>query len=204
MRETALFVEDYAHRAVVGALVRRVVREAGIEARFEWRNASGGAGRVARELRDFLSDLDREAPQAPGARRPDLVIVATDANCRGVRERAQEILPKNPGRPFPIVLAIPDSHIERWLLLDGAAFRKIFGRGCDAPDSKCARNRYKQMLTQQIAKAGMRPPVGGIEFAEDLVEAMDLDRAARADRSLARFLSELTRALQTPGAGARD
>lgn len=204
MRETALFVEDYAHRAVVGALVRRVVREAGVEARFAWRNVSGGAGRVARELREFLNDLDRDAPEAPGSRRPDLVIVATDANCRGERERAREILPKDPGRPFPIVLAIPDPHIERWLLLDGAAFRKIFGRGCDAPDSKCARNRYKQMLTRQIAKAGIQPLVGGMEFAEDLVEAMDLERAARADRSLDRFLSNLKHALDAPGAGARE
>lgn len=52
-----MFVEDYAHRVVGGALVARVVREAGLEMRLEWRNVSGGAGRVARELRDFLTDL---------------------------------------------------------------------------------------------------------------------------------------------------
>lgn len=204
MRETALFVEDYAHRVVVGALVARVVRESGLEMRLDWRNVSGGAGRVARELRDFLTDLDREPPRTTEGRRPDLVIVATDANCKGARERAQEILPKDPGRPFPIVVAIPDPHIERWLLLDGAAFREVFGQGCDAPDSKCERNRYKQMLIQQIAKAGAQPPLGGIEFAADLVEAMDLDRAARADRSLDRFLSNLKQALGALGAEARD
>ena len=36
----------------------------------------------------------------------------------------------------PVVLAVPDPHVERWLLLDGAAFKAAVGHGCDAPDQK--------------------------------------------------------------------
>lgn len=84
-----------------------------------------------------------------------------------------------------------DPHIERWLLLDGAAFREVFGRGCRAPDQECSRDRYRQQLTDAIHQAGVMPILGGIEYATDIVRHMDLDRAARADASLQRFLDHL-------------
>ena len=45
---------------------------------------------------------------------------------------------------MPVILAPPDPHVERWLLLDGAAYKAVFGKGCDTPDLKCDRNHYKQ------------------------------------------------------------
>ena len=41
---------------------------------------------------------------------------------------------------------VPNPHVERWLLLDGAAFKAAVGHGCDAPDQKCDRGRYKERL----------------------------------------------------------
>ena len=81
-----------------------------------------------------------------------------------------------------MVLAIPDPHIERWLLLDGAAFKAVFGTGCDAPDLKCERNHYKRQLMDAIQSAGTTPRLGGIEYAEEIVQHMNLDRVARLDR----------------------
>ena len=81
--------------------------------------------------------------------------------------------------------------IERWLLLDGAAFRSVFGKGCDAPDRKCGRDLYKQRLIEAIHATGITPSLGGIEFAEDIVHGMNIDRAMRADRSLQRFIDEI-------------
>lgn len=98
--------------------------------------------------------------------------------------------------PVPAVKAVPDPHVERWLLLDGAAFRGVLGRGCDAPDQKCDRGRYKELLARAIYDAGVAPSLGGIELAEDIVAAMDLKRAVRADRSLERFIDELRPVLQ--------
>ena len=123
---------------------------------------------------------------------PDLLIVATDANCEGLNERTKQ-LPLDDSHVTPYVVAIPDPHIERWLLLDGAAFKHVFGRGCDAPDQKCDRDRYKRTLLQAIRAAGVTPSLGGIEFAQDIVQAMNIDSAMRADKSLGRFLDQLRR-----------
>ena len=183
MHEIALFVEDDAHRQVVDALVKRLARKRGLDVRLNWRNAVGGHGKVAQEFARYLHDLRRQDDNPP-----DLIVVATDANCEG-SARAQGF-PRSV-RSVPVVHAIPDPHVERWLLLDGAAFKSVLGRGCKAPDQKCDRDRYKHLLIEAICAAGIAPSIGGIEFAEDIVCKMDLNRAAQADRSFKRFVDAL-------------
>lgn len=183
MRDIALFVEDDAHRLFIGPLVERLARERGAAVQLVWRSAVGGHGKAAAEFRRYLRDLERQ-----GGRPPDLIVVATDANCIGPNARAEEF---SAAAPAPIVRAIPDPHIERWFLLDGAAFKRVFGRGCEAPDSKCERGRYKRLLNEEIRAAGVAPSLGGMEFAEDIVRKIDIARAARADRSFARFVDAL-------------
>ena len=184
MHEIAMFVEDNAHRQVIGALLQRVADQYGVTIELRWRTAVGGYGRVVQELTNYLRDMRRQ-----GAPWPDLIVVATDANCQGFNARVDSIT--NSVVPAPLIHAVPDPHIERWLLLDGAAFRQVFGRGCRAPDQKCSRDRYRQQLTDAIHQAGVVPILGGIEYAADIVQHMDLDRAARADASLQRFLNHL-------------
>ena len=184
MREIALFVEDYAHRQVIGALAQRVAEECHTAIRLDWRNAVGGHGKVIAELGAYMRDLRRQ-----GSPWPDLIVVATDANCKGLNDRVQEIGGRD--NPTPMILAIPDPHIERWLLLDGAAFKAVFGKGCDAPDQKCDRKRYKQRLIQAIHATGTKPRLGGIEYAEDIVQQININRAAQADRSFRRFVKDL-------------
>jgi len=186
MPDVALFVEDYAHQQIIGALVNRVARDCRIEVRLHWRNARHGYGAVIQELSDYLRDLKRQSGPLP-----DLIIVATDANCKGLNERVREL--QDPYTPTPIILAVPDPHVERWLLLDGAAFRTVFGKGCDAPDLKCSRDRYKQLLIQAIYAAGVTPSLGGIEFADDIIQHMDIDRVVQTDASFRRFVDELRR-----------
>lgn len=190
MLSVALFVEDFAHQKVIGALVQRIGAECAVDVHPDWRSRVQGHGKVIAELKDFLRDLERQ-----GSPRPDLLIIASDANCKGFNERSREI-----GRleaQTPVVLAIPDPHVERWLLLDGAAFKAVFGRGCQAPDRKCSRERYKEILIEEIHAAGGTPILGGIEYAEDIVRQMDIDRAARADDALRRFVEDLRSALRS-------
>ena len=59
MREIVLFVEDFAHRQVIGALVRLLAGELDLDVRLDWRSARRGYGRVVRELNDYLRDLGR-------------------------------------------------------------------------------------------------------------------------------------------------
>lgn len=184
-REVALFVEDHAHQAIIRAFVQRLADEYGIPVRLDWRSAIRGHGRVVGEFKIYLRDLRRQGG------RPDVTVVATDANCHGLNRRVKEIESAAPQTPAPLVLAIPDPHVERWLLLDGAAFKTVFGRGCAAPDRKCSRALYKQRLSEAIYAAEFTPNLGGIEFAEDIVHHMDIKRAGQADRSLQRFVDDM-------------
>lgn len=180
----ALFVEDDAHEKVIGSLVQRIAIECAVEVELDWRNAVGGHGKVIVGLRDYIRDLKRQ-----GTPSPDLIIVATDANCKGFNDRRKEIDRLN--IPTPTIFAVPDPHVERWLLLDGAAFKAVLGRGCQAPDKKCSRERYKERLIEAIRDAGRTPSLGGIEYAEEIVQNMDIVRAARLDDALQHFVEDL-------------
>ncbi len=135
----------------------------------------------------YLRDLKRQ-----GNPWPDMIVVATDSNCADINERVKEIRGYTNQSPVPVVLAIPDPHVERWLLLDGAAFKVAVGHGCNAPDQKCDRDRYKQLLIEAVRDAGVVPLLGGLEYAEDIVRLMEIERAAGADKSFARFVDDLT------------
>ncbi|RCK79299.1 MAG: hypothetical protein OZSIB_0170 [Candidatus Ozemobacter sibiricus] len=191
MPDLLLFVEDTAHETFLTALCRRVVAEAGLSLAIHSRHAQGGAGRMTRALQEFFVDLQRAATARPAA-----VIVARDANCLGWTERRKELLKVLRRREaFPVILAIPDPHIERWFLIDSQAFKAVFRRGCAAPDQKCARDRYKNLFQQAIREAGRIPLFGGYEHVPDLVRHLDLEFLARQDRSFALFMQDLTNAL---------
>lgn len=189
MPEIALFVEDSAHRQFLNALINRLAREHGVAVALDWQNVRHGHPAVTRELKQFLRDLPRSRKRIP-----DLVIAATDANCKGPARRREivEILDQSGLRT---IAAIPEPHIERWLLLDSAAFKAVFGRGCDAPDQKCERDRYKKLLIDAIRRAGIDPGFGS-DFTDELVQHMDLEYLARADDSLSRLLTDLRGAFQ--------
>ena len=125
MREIVLFVEDFAHRQIIGPLVERIAGEQDVAMRLDWRSAVRGHGQVARELGDYLRDVGRQ-----GEPWPHLIVVANRRrNCKGLNERGKEIERCIGQAPAPVVLAVPDPHVERWLLLDGAAFKAVFGQG---------------------------------------------------------------------------
>lgn len=191
MRRIALFVEDQAHRLFLETLINRLAREQHVDVHCDWRNARRGHGAVIRELKQYLRDLFRGRNH-----QPDVIVIATDANCKGLNQRTREIDDVTRIVPARIICAVPDPHIERWLLLDSSAFKQVVGRGCDAPDQKCQRSRYKKMLSDNIRQADITPSLGGIEFAADIVETMDLEGVARQDASFGRFYSEIKNLFQ--------
>lgn len=199
MRKIVLFVEDFAHKEFVAALLQRLATEYKVAVNLDWRNARRGHGAVVHELKQFLRDLQRGWDALP-----DLVVVATDANCKGLVERLRQITEVTNKVGVRTVCAVPDPHIERWLLVDGVAFKSVFGKGCNAPDQKCERARYKRMLIDAILASGVTPSLGGIEFAEEIVAAMNLDRAAKADESLGRLIEELRLTFQVWQGGVNN
>jgi hypothetical protein len=191
MREIALFVEDHAHYEFLKALIERLAREHGLVIRLDWRNVRRGHNAVIQELKQFLRDLMRGRSGYP-----DLIVVATDANCKGIAQRVKEIREVTDATAARVICAVPDPHVERWLLVDSAAFKAVLGRGCAAPDQKCEKARYKRLLIEAIRQAGITPNLGGIEFAADIVASMNLELAGRLDPSLQRFLDEMNGVLR--------
>lgn len=186
MRRIVLFVEDYGHEEVITALLKRLAKESGIEVQPIPRSVRGGHGKVITEFKAYLRDLESKKEDLP-----DLLIVATDANCKGYTERLKEIEKLNEQYKNFTIYAIPDPHIERWLLIDSYAFKAVLGKGCKAPDQKCSRDRYKKLLMEAMKNAGIVPPLGGMEYARDIVHSMDFQKSTHADASFEKFLKAL-------------
>lgn len=194
------FLEDVAHEKFVTALVRRVAVEAGLatdELHSIVYNASGGKGQVMHELQRFLRDVQRElVPPTP------ILIVTIDGNCRGYVDKRNEIgqLADRYCYRGKLVCAIPDPHIERWYIADPGALQQVLQARTrpEAPAYKCERGRYKRALLDVFADVGVRPLLGGAEYGSDIVAAMDLYAAQRADSALKHFVDQLKDAF-SPG-----
>ncbi|MFV9691735.1 MAG: hypothetical protein ACNY01_12325 [Desulfobacteria bacterium] len=51
-------------------------------------------------------------------------------------------------------------------------------------------------MLEAMQNAGMVPPLGGMEYARDIVDAMDLQRMEQANTSFGKFLKELKHILK--------
>jgi hypothetical protein len=141
------------------------------------------------EFREFLRDLRSSSQPLP-----DLVVVVVDANCIGYVQRRKlfEVeLIQYPQYQGLVIYAIPDPHIERWMLVDANAFRRVFERGCTVTTVKCAKDQYKRILRKEIRDSGVDAPLGGQEYAEDIVTMMDLGHVETAEQSFGSFLQDL-------------
>lgn len=186
MRRISLFTEDYGHEAFLRPLLDRLAAEHSVRLTVTPFSVRGGFGKVAEELGEYVDDLLRYREHLP-----DLVLVATDANCQGFGKRRGQFQEAVAPIHDRVAFAVPDPHVERWLLLDSAAFKQVLGKACAAPDLKCGRDRYKGLLSQAVVESGATPLLGGMEYAEDIVHAMDLRRLQAQDESLGSLLREL-------------
>lgn len=186
MRNISLFVEDTVHEDFLVALVQRVANVYNIEIRIKVSSVRGGHEKIITELSQYQQGLQHNAEDLP-----DLIIVGTDSNCKGFLQREKEINQATSNLTDRVISMLPKPHIERWLLLDSAAFKKVFGGDCSIPNRKCDRNRYKRLLLQAIRDTGVIPILGGIEYTSDLVNAMDLQHLDQSDRSFRRFFRAL-------------
>ena len=186
-----LFVEDRAHESFLEPLLMRIAREQDqdIEMKIRVRSARGGHSRAIAEFELYQKFVTKSLLGNASA---DIVVVAIDGNCSTfsvARRRIQDAtVPMLRDR---LVIACPDPHIERWYVADPESFETAVGHRPNVGDKKCARDHYKQILTTAIQQAGHQVILGGVEFAPELVEDMDLYQAGRNDSSLKAFLDDL-------------
>jgi hypothetical protein len=191
MREVGLFTEDSFHEDFLEALTQRFSRDYGISVRLRPYSVRGGITKMHFELEQFLRDLknDRQHP-------PDTILIARDANCQGyleIKQAMARVVERFQEFESLIIYAIPDPHIERWMLVDPNAFQRVFGLGCDLPRYKCERGRYKKLLIEAIRSAGIQAALGGREYAVDIIREMDLAYAEQNESSLEKLLKDLKR-----------
>lgn len=197
MLRADLFAEDQAHELFISALINRVMEEAGTSVSISVRSAVGGHGRAISELKIYQRAVQKNLP---GLSPPDLLVVAIDANCIGAAARKAEIsreLVDNAAGT--VALACPDPHIERWFFSDPDVFQHVVGVTLQPGRRKCVRDEYKNMLRNAVLQAGHFSTLGGLEFAQELVSAMDFYRASKNEPSLGSLIDDLkTFAKQAP------
>lgn len=190
MADLILLPEDDALEKFVGGVTRRLADQMNVPISIRIRGVQGGFGSVRSELGRLHRAVHDSREDMP-----DAIIVAADTNCRGFLERRDQINQSAQSLADRVVHALPDPHVERWFLIDGAAFRQVVGKGCQAPDRKCDKDRYKNLLADAVEAAGVRPLLGGIEYADDIAEAIDLDRASAQDDRFGQFVADLRHVL---------
>lgn len=192
--KVAFFLEDIGHQRFLTSLTTRIAVEKDIRMKVSVLNATGGAPRLDEEFEDFLKDYS-----ARGAIEFDLVVVAKDTDCRGVQTVIDDVQRRvnQVQQPPTTVVAAPEPHIECWYLADPNAIQRVLGSPSlpAIPDSRCGRGRFKAKLSQTVRDAGVLPMLDGIEYAESIVEEMDLYQATKNVPSLHRFVDDLRRAL---------
>lgn len=196
-----LFVEDSAHEEFLKALAARLAREEGKSVAITPRSARGGHPRALGELGLYQTAV---RSGMGGLKRPDLLIVAIDANCdRYAKVKMNVEATIDDSFKHLTVVACPDPHIERWYLTDPASFHTVVGATPRVGKKKCERDHYKRILARTIRAAGHPPTLGGIEFAREIVDAMDLYRAAKADKALKDFVQTARSAIRRAGSTQR-
>ncbi len=190
-----VFVEDRAHEAFLVPMLQRIAREEQIRVSAQVRSARGGHSRAIAELVLYQRLVERGSPALAA---PDILIAGVDGNCTTFAQARKEVqAATHPPFADRLVAACPDPHVERWYLADPEAFLAIVGVRPVLGRRKCARGYYKDALASAVRRAGHPATLGGIEFAEELVERMDLYRAGRNERSLKVFVEELRARLRT-------
>jgi len=190
-----IFVEDRAHEAFLVPMLQRIARDESIVVSPRVRSGVGGHGRAVAELTLYQRVVEKGAPDfAP----PDLLIAVIDGNC-STFTKAKKAIEQATKAPFShrLVVACPDPHVERWYLADPASFKDVVGHQPTIGKKKCVRHYYKNALANAVRKAGHPATLGGIEFAPELVERMDLYRAGKNERSLKAFVDDLRGKLRT-------
>lgn len=189
-----LFAEDRAHEEFLKAVVRRLAREAARSIRLAVRSARGGHGRALTEFQTYQASVLRGIG---GLRLPDVACVAIDANCQHFAAATKAITGaiQDPFRDR-VIVACPDPHIERWYLADPDSFCSAVGVRPTVTKRKCERALYKRDLERAVIEGGHPQTLGGIEFATEIVEAMDFYRAGKNEPSLRHFIAAFTQRLK--------
>jgi len=193
------FLEDRAQDGFIKAIVERIAKEESIPTSSlitDIRSSERGGSRSVKEFKKFLKDSEKT-----GTEDIDFLVVAIDGNCKGYGGRTRELEKcVKPGHPFEnrVIYAVPDPHIQRWYIIDQRALKDGVGlnKAPDLPPYKCRQDYYKQVLNQALKDSGVDSLFGGAEYAEMIVDRIDLDLLSGQNAGFQAFIEDLRRAFR--------
>lgn len=192
-----LFCEDSGHEQYARALIQRIAAELDQKTSIRTRNGRGGHGKAITEFKAWQRAVTRGYIDHE---LPDLLVLLIDANCIGWAQAHRELEQAVEPGIFPrCAIGCPDPHVERWYLADPQAVQEVLGIPPLSDPGKCERDLYKQLLRQTIENAGQPIASNQMEYAPDLVSAMNFFRAGKNQPSLRHFVEEIRSALQQLG-----
>jgi hypothetical protein len=189
-----IFAEDTAHEKFLKPVINKLASQLGISVTVRILSARGGHGRAVSEYILYQHIIEKGIAKNVA---PDIIVVAIDCNCKGYSDMERDI--SAAVRDIfkeRTVFSLPDPHIERWYLADPSAANKVFGIAVKVPRKKCKRDFYKNLLAETVIKSGHPPSLGGIEFAEEIVDIMDFYAAGKTENSLRFFVKDMKAALK--------
>lgn len=185
-----LFCEDVGHEAFARAIAERLSSELEVDLAIRVVSARAGLGRAQRELTAYMHVIRHRAGT------PDLLIVIADGNDVGPQVRREEIEGMGLDGVFPVyVIGTPDPCVEAWLLADPSSLAAEFGQSLQGPRPSPAK-AMKRYLVDYLEQAGKIVMEGGMEFADEIVQVMDLYRAGKNEPTLKRFVDDVKSALE--------
>lgn len=191
-----LYCEDSGHELFVTALIRRLAAEEDVAVDLKTRNSRGGHGRAVTELKVWQQAVARGQP----SRRPELLVLVIDCNSAEWSEAHKELQRIVDHAIFPrSVVGCPDPHVERWCIADPSSFREVIGVAPLADPGRRERSFYKKLLRESILAGDQTILTNEMEFAPDLVRAMDFYRVGKNknQRSLKLFIDDLRKAIRS-------
>lgn len=189
------FLEDRAQEGFIKALVERIAKEESIPTSSlipDIRSGRGGS-RSVKEFKEFIKGSEKT-----GTEDIAFLVVAIDGNRKGYRDRVKELEKHiKPDHPFKnrVIYAVPDPHIERWYIMDQRAFKdgvKI-DKAPALPPHKSKKDYYKQVINRALKDSGVDSLLGGAEYAERIVEKINLDLLGKQNAGFQAFIEDLRR-----------
>lgn len=108
MRRISLFTEDTGHEEFLLPLLQRIADQYEVSVVLKPLSVRGGYGKVAEELEEYVQEIIEYREGIP-----DLLLVATDANCQGFIERRKKLQKTVEPIRDQVIFAVPDPHVER-------------------------------------------------------------------------------------------
>lgn len=184
------FLEDRFHENFIRPLVTRVSAETTLPKKFcshkiEYARGGGSVEAFVRFVGDYKNG--KKPPYS-------VAVIAIDADKNGsqIRSKAIRRIVTSKNYEWPVVVAIPEPCIERWLLFEYHVWSEIVGSSLGNPPRRnqdC--NYYKRTVELILDKLPTPAYFDAWQFGPDIVRELDIENIKMNNRDFRIFVNDL-------------